>query len=152
MRLCFTTISSAYSSTISFRLPRSTLFELSRVLDRRAFQLTKAKPRYGKFIFEAWKHPQTLAIISNIAGVDLVPVIDYEIGHVNISVLQGGPDSPDVQKPVVDWHHDSYPFVCVLMLSDTEDMVGGETALETGTGDIMKVRGPEKVIMNTWPG
>jgi len=63
---------------------------------------------------------------------------------VNISVLKEGAES-DMQKPVVDWHHDSYPFVCVLMLSDTEGMVGGETALKTGAGDIMKVRGPEKV-------
>jgi hypothetical protein len=89
--------------------------------------------------------------VSKIAGVDLVPVIDYEIGHVNISVLKEGTDGSDMQKPVVDWHSDSYPFVCVLMLSDTDGMVGGETALKTGSGDIMKVRGPEKVIINTWP-
>src|ERR1700733_3999691 len=42
--------------------------------------------RHAKFIFEAWKHPQTLAIMSKIAGVELVPVMDYEIGHINISV------------------------------------------------------------------
>lgn len=45
-------------------------------------------------------------------------------------------------KPVVGWHNDSYPFVCVLMLSDCTDMVGGETALQTGTGEVLKVRGP----------
>jgi hypothetical protein len=37
-------------------------------------------------VYDAWKHPQTLALVSQIAGVDLVPVMDYEIGHINISV------------------------------------------------------------------
>lgn len=51
----------------------------------------------------------------------------------------------DDNMPVVGWHRDSYPFVCVLMMSDTTGMLGGETALRTGTGEIMKVRGPSKV-------
>lgn len=28
---------------------------------------------------------------------------------------------------VVGWHKDSYPFVCILLLSDTSQMVDGET-------------------------
>lgn len=95
--------------------------------------------------------------MSKIAGIDLVPAIDFEIGHVNVSVstkdeqkaaLQkmrdGGMDDED-DTPVVGWHTDSYPFVCVLMLSDCTNMVGGETALRTGSGEIMKVRGPGMV-------
>jgi hypothetical protein len=31
------------------------------------------------------------------------------------------------------------------MLSDCTGMVGGETALRTGTGEIMKIRGPAMV-------
>ena len=70
--------------------------------------------------------------------------MDYEIGHINISVQSA--DNPDLPAaPVVNWHKDSYPFVCVLMLSDAPDMKGGETALQTGTGEIMKVRGPHTV-------
>ena len=71
--------------------------------------------------------------------------MDYEIGHVNVSVkseeetrdelaqvdeqrkffhddegIGGCPWEDD--KPVVGWHHDSYPFVCVLMLSDCTNM------------------------------
>ena len=93
--------------------------------------------------------------------------MDYEIGHVNISTnseerkqeelaaladraqfeqdegIAGCPWEDD--KPIVGWHHDSYPFVCVTMLSDCSQMVGGETALKTGTGDILKVRGPQIV-------
>lgn len=103
--------------------------------------------RYGKFIFEAWKHPATLAIISKIAGVDLVPVMDYEIGHVNLSMLGDKEDHKvsDGGGAIVGWHRDSYPFVCVLMMSDTTGMVGGETAIRTGTGEIRKVRGPSMV-------
>jgi len=103
---------------------------------------------HGKFIFEAWKHPETLSIISKIAGVDLVPVMDYEIGHINLSVPGDKKDisgSNDDDDAIVGWHRDSYPFVCVLMMSDTTNMVGGETALRTGTGEIKKVRGPSKV-------
>lgn len=105
--------------------------------------------RHGKFTFNAWKHPETLAIVSKIAGVELVPVIDYEIGNINLSVPADKSEFAlarnDDDDAIVGWHRDSYPFVCVLMMSDTTGMVGGETALRTGTGEIKKVRGPSKV-------
>lgn len=108
--------------------------------------------RHAKFVAEAWKSRQTLEIVSRIAGIDLVPVIDYEIGHINISIpgtikkdKDGVIITEEDDQAVVDWHRDSYPFVCVLMMSDTTGMVGGETALKTGTGSVMKVRGPTKV-------
>lgn len=127
--------------------------------------------RYAPFTYDAWNHPETLAIISKIAGVDLVPEMDFEVGHINFSVksekdtqiereeiesqkrlfeedegIAGCPWEDD--KPVVGWHTDSYPFVCVLMLSDCTEMVGGETALCTGNGDILKVRGPQMVCIS----
>lgn len=117
-------------------------------------------------MYDAWNNAQTLDIISKIAGVELVPAMNFEIGHINCSVksdqeaqeeldaidrerqsyaddegIAGCPFEDD--KPVVGWHTDSYPFVCVLMLSDCTNMVGGETALQTGNGDILKVRGPQ---------
>jgi hypothetical protein len=97
--------------------------------------------------------------------------MDFEIGHINISVqseeqkaealaavaekasreadegVAGCPWEDD--KPIVDWHTDSYPFVCVTMLSDCTTMIGGETALRTGSGDILKVRGPAMVCCET---
>lgn len=108
--------------------------------------------RHAKFIFEAWKHPDTLAIVSKIAGVDLVPVMDYEIGHINLSI-PGAKNNADCgdEGVIVGWHRDSYPFVCVLMMSDTTDMIGGETALRTGTGEIRKVRGPSKAFAHPIP-
>lgn len=108
-----------------------------------------------------------LEIVSKIAGVDLVPQMDFEIAHINLWVpteeqredtrkafqekasrdadegVSGCPWEDD--QPIVDWHTDSYPFVCVTMLSDCANMLGGETALRTGTGEIMKVRGPQMV-------
>ncbi|KAI9839627.1 MAG: hypothetical protein M1819_002253 [Sarea resinae] len=130
-----------------------------------ACQLRGFAPKYASFVHDAWKSPETLAAISKVAGVDLVPVMDFEIAHINISVksekekeqeleyvkesrsrmadegIAGCPWEDD--KPVVGWHTDSYPFVCVLMLSDCSTMVGGETALVTGTGEVLKVRGPQ---------
>jgi hypothetical protein len=98
----------------------------------------------------AWKHSKTLQIISDIAGVDLIPQFDYEIGSINISVLD--PEAEDTTTlqaneaiPVTKWHHDSYPFVCVVMMSDASTMQGGETALKSASGDILKVRGPQMV-------
>ena len=134
----------------------------------RLFCLMLIAIRHAPFVYDAWNNPKTLEIISDIAGVELVPAMNLEIGHVNFSVkseqeaqaelaeiaqqqryfdadegIGGCPNEDD--KPVVEWHTDSYPFVCVLMLSDCTNMVGGETALQTRTGDIMKVRGPEMV-------
>ena len=129
--------------------------------------LANRNNRYAPFVYDTWKHPETLAVISKIAGIDLVTEMDFEIGHVNISVksekqraeelaaftektsrdadegVGGCPWEDD--KPIVDWHTDSYPFVCVTMLSDCTNMIGGETALRTGTGEILKVRGPQTV-------
>ena len=64
----------------------------------------------------------------------------------NDFLKEGLPDQvAEDDSPIVDWHHDSYPFVCVTMLSDCTGMVGGETALKTARGNILKVRGPEMV-------
>ncbi|PGH15868.1 hypothetical protein AJ80_05399 [Polytolypa hystricis UAMH7299] len=100
------------------------------------------------FVYDAWRSPEILAIVSKVAGIDLVPSMDWEIAHINISTP---PDahksksnvSQDDEAPIVDWHTDSYPFVCVTMLSDCTNMVGGETALRKGDGGILKVRGPQ---------
>lgn len=117
----------------------------------------------GQFIHEAWTHPATLEAISNAAGMDLVPVMDWEIGHTNVQVgskgLAGVRELGEVPTPALsaeevakisekesderlvdDWHLDSYQFVCVVMLSDASTMRGGETAIETGNGEVVKMR------------
>ena len=94
--------------------------------------ITDTENRYAPFVYDTWKNPETLAIISKIAGIDLVTEMDFEIGHVNISVkseqqkqeelaaynektqfdedegIAGCPWEDD--KPIVDWHTDSYPW------------------------------------------
>ncbi|KAL9104073.1 MAG: hypothetical protein Q9163_000925 [Psora crenata] len=128
-------------------------------------QLRGYAAKAAPFIYETWKHPDTLAIVSKVAGIDLVPEMEFEIAHINLSSksptqrveelatihdrksteedegIAGCPWEDD--KPIVDWHTDSYPFVCVTMLSDCTTMIGGETALRTGSGEVLKVRGPE---------
>lgn len=112
-----------------------------------------------EFIHDAWTHPATMELISRMAGVDLEIVIDFEIAHANISMKTSEEADAEVAKheerrkdelpaltnslstsssggrdirAIVGWHHDSYPFVCVLMLSDTTNMIGGETSLRMG--------------------
>ena len=119
------------------------------------------------FIYDTWKDPEVLAIISEIAGIELVPVIDFEIAHINFSTKSEKQKDEEMavfedrkqyemdegiagcpwedEKPIVDWHRDSYPFVCVTMLSDCTNMQGGETALRTGDNNIMTIRSPGKV-------
>ncbi|KIW73249.1 hypothetical protein PV04_01382 [Phialophora macrospora] len=120
------------------------------------------------FIDAAWRNPEVLKACSTAAGVDLEVVFDYEIAHINVQVdaLEDGmpldqalpPAMPPKQASstppaAVDqseelasvgrWHTDSYPWVCVCMLSDPSNMVGGETGLRKGDGTIAKIRGPQ---------
>lgn len=43
--------------------------------------------------------------------------------------------------PVHNWHADSFPYSVVMMLSNTDKMIGGETALQLLDGAIRKLRG-----------
>jgi hypothetical protein len=86
--------------------------------------------RHAEFTHNAWKHPKTLAAISNVAGIDLVPVMDIEISRVEIL------RSNSVEHSV-GWHLDDYPYACVLVLSDTTHITEGHTLLKTGSGAIL---------------
>lgn len=98
--------------------------------------------------------------------------MDFELGHINVSVKSDeeaqdelkaddeakkeanstGRTLSEDDKPIISWHHDSYPFVCVTMLSDCSGMIGGETVLRTGDGGTIKVRGPQMVSLEPWYG
>ncbi|KAK7432154.1 hypothetical protein QQZ08_001099 [Neonectria magnoliae] len=114
-----------------------------------ACQLRGHCPQYAPFMTQAWKDPKTLSIISKVAGIDLIPNIEYEIGNINISVHDSNKDKSAAMSgktsdlSVTKWHYDSYPFVCVVMMSDASKMAGGETAIQSGTGEVLKVRGPQ---------
>ncbi|KAH6879429.1 hypothetical protein B0T10DRAFT_566116 [Thelonectria olida] len=94
------------------------------------------------FTHALWKSPELIDAVSQVAGIQLVPAFEVEIGHINITINE---DSGETQDASVgfSWHYDSFPFVCVTMLSDCTGMTGGETAIKTGTGEVMKLRGPD---------
>jgi hypothetical protein len=106
--------------------------------------LTYIFHRYAKFCYDAWRNPKTLEAISQVVGVDLTLVMDYEVSHVNVHLKDDGKDDQD-SKPIVEWHKDSYPFVCVVMLSKTSSMVGGILELKGRNGDIIKIPQMEQV-------
>lgn len=107
------------------------------------------------FIYQAWTHPKTLAIISKMAGVDLEIIFDYEIAHANVTLqskqkaaeerkkFDQTPQYDPASDAIVSWHNDSYPFVCVLMLSDAQGMVNGETVIRKGNGEVAKIPDPK---------
>lgn len=134
--------------------------------------------RYTPFIQSFWNSPELLKIVSDIVGVDVVPAMNYEICHTNIQLgpkgLDGVRETPIVPpmvdtvteskvkensidedagygNPLVKWHKDSHPFVCVVMLSDARNMEGGETVLMGGDGKTMKVRAPQMVRCLDFP-
>ncbi|KAF7595572.1 hypothetical protein BBP40_005607 [Aspergillus hancockii] len=101
------------------------------------------------FTYDAWNSPEVLAKISEVAGVELVPALDFDIANINISVNNESIDvvpkegeTLEEEISSVAWHYDSYPFVCVTMISDCNGMIGGETILRTANGGLKKVRGP----------
>ncbi|GKZ67836.1 hypothetical protein AnigIFM50267_002388 [Aspergillus niger] len=98
------------------------------------------------FTCDAWSSPELLAIVSEVARVDLVVAFDYEIANINISVNDDSSTTAEItsepETSAFAWHYDSFPFVCVTMLSDCSNMVGGETAIRTPSGEIKKIRGP----------
>lgn len=59
--------------------------------------LSKEYLRYAPFVYDTWKNPETLAIISKIAGVELVTEMDFEIAHINISVKSDKQKEEEVQ-------------------------------------------------------
>ncbi|KAJ9494627.1 hypothetical protein H2202_009879 [Exophiala xenobiotica] len=124
------------------------------------------------FTYALWRSEAVRQACSEAAGTELDIIYDYEIGQLNVQlpadVDKDAPITENLPSPVPPrnisapleedgalatetesskalvsaWHNDSYPWVCVLMLSDPVGMKGGETALRTGDGSIMKVKPP----------
>ena len=107
------------------------------------------------FTLAAWKHPETQAIINKFAGIELEIMFDYEIAHINASLVEQRKIDEDVEREeknsnigeseraVFNWHYDSNSFTVVLMLSASDDMEGGKTGLKNGSDDIVYVDGPK---------
>ncbi|KAJ5451291.1 hypothetical protein N7491_000473 [Penicillium cf. griseofulvum] len=124
--------------------------------------------KQSNFVNDFWTHREAMKIVSEAVGVSLEVVMPTEIGHTNIQVegttiaqmASNLKVDPAVEKlelspedrtydplkdasAIIPWHYDSYPYVCVLMLSDTESMIGGETYIKKGDGEVQKVEGPQ---------
>lgn len=131
--------------------------------DRAPYIVRGFAPDVSKFVYDAWTHPRVLEALSNAAGIDLVPCFNYEIASTNIQLGSKGrlgvrdlsaepsmplPSSEKVEKsmydekPIDDWHFDCTPIVAVLMLSCTDGMIGGETAVQSKDGTRHVVPGP----------
>ncbi|KAM0430506.1 hypothetical protein ACHAPT_005853 [Fusarium lateritium] len=106
-------------------------------------QIRGYSQKIAPFAHALWKSPEVQQAVSKVAGIDLVHAFEYEIGHTNLFFSDGDETSDKANDSVgFSWHYDSFPFVCVTMLSDCSDMKGGETAVLTGDGEVLKVRGP----------
>jgi hypothetical protein len=109
-----------------------------------------------------WHHPAVTECISQAFGLPLkILGRRGEVGYVNVQLgpdgvegvyrLQETPSAPleaiatpstPSSGPMTDsWHRDSTQIVVVVMLSNTSTMTGGETAIRTGTGEIITMRG-----------
>lgn len=135
----------------------------SSLVGKSSTQVRGWTKKHGPFTDAAWKHPEVIKAVSQMAGVNLVPVFDYEIAHANVAFKSAEEQQQDAEKiayrkmnpeseaedfengeAVLGWHFDSYPFVCVLMLSDTTEMIGGETVIHSDKGEISRVADPKK--------
>ncbi|KAK6005945.1 hypothetical protein QM012_007587 [Aureobasidium pullulans] len=122
----------------------------------------------SKFLHDFWNHPQTLHILSELMQAPLVPIFRIEEGFVSVQT-KTAKDIQEMKKEVsiepdhrvielseeernadplksgsiIPWHFDSYPYACIIMLSHTDGMVGGETFIKCGDGTITKVEGPK---------
>lgn len=131
-------------------------------------QLGGFSDRSCRFLFEANSHPRTLELYEAVIGFPVTNMFDYEVAHINLGLkskqqaeiekdqaeeikektrkfLSGDDSSVDA---VVSWHMDSNPYTAVIMLSPTDEMVGGETALTKGNGEIITA----KQIPRGWCG
>jgi hypothetical protein len=113
------------------------------------------------FTHAFWTSPEVIQILSRAAGLDMEIALPYEIGHTNVQLGPAGreglkdlalypvPVPADWEEkrgefdhvPVDNWHTDSFAYSCVMMLSNTEKMVGGETAIRLPDGTVKKLRG-----------
>lgn len=114
------------------------------------------------WIKDLWYHPEVIRCVSEAFGTPLKPLGRLgEVGYVNVQLGAKGkegvylleetpspplgavePDPSEYDDGMIDsWHRDSTQVVCVVMLSDTSTMIGGETAIRLGDGRILKARG-----------
>jgi hypothetical protein len=108
--------------------------QVCSISGRKETRLTGSSIRYAKFIYNTLTHPETLTAICGVAGIDLIPVMDIEISHVNI--LRSEHRGSIRNDHPVQQYRDDYPYICVLILGDTAHITGGQTLLREGLAGI----------------
>ncbi|GKU21962.1 unnamed protein product [Fusarium langsethiae] len=129
--------------------------------DNTAMSMRGYAAAHAPFTSAAWKHPRTLQILSEIAGVELAVKLELELGHVNFGAKSpqklASIQAPDETLPytyesddtsiksddlgkTLGWHKDSYPFSCTLMLSNTKRVTGGQIVMALADGRLQKLR------------
>lgn len=109
-----------------------------------------------------WYHPAVTDCISQAFGLPLkILGRRGEVGYVNVQlgpegvegvyklqetpspslVLGNAPITPSSGPMTDSWHKGSTQIVVVVMLSDCSTMLGGETAIRTGSGEVVTMRG-----------
>lgn len=102
------------------------------------------------FTKQAFGSEELTDIINEVMEDVLYMPHQFSMSHVNVSLAHNGDDAKE-NEPVdydklkqdqdrdvanitsgVNWHYDSPPLVCVMMLSAPENMVGGETGVRLG--------------------
>lgn len=93
---------------------------------------------------------------SEIEKDKLLEDIAHDMTKANLSILPEGDDFrkqvpkkrsteeivKDLEVCLMPWHYDSYPWVCVAMVSMTDTMTGGETVIRRGDGGIEAIAQP----------
>ena len=128
--------------------------------------------RHAPFLRQLWTSEEVVSIVSDAAGIQLKPVMDYELGHTNILVIlciqifrtvqqipgccirySSGVQWPGPDEEMQDhWHCDSYPFVAVMLLTDPK--AGGSTVLQKGDGAEVALQYPAAgscIVMQVLP-
>ncbi|RDW77622.1 hypothetical protein BP6252_05675 [Coleophoma cylindrospora] len=165
--MCFTEPFQLFSEE-GIRMIRRDLLR-KEVLDKHLRSWDRAPAYIGsheetaRWINSMWNHPATTECISKAFGLP-VKILGRrgEVGYVNVQLGPEGaagvykltemPSKPlhdtiaasesQYDKVLTDsWHRDSTQIVCVVMLSDTSTMTGGETAIRAPDGQILKARG-----------
>ncbi|KAH6892627.1 hypothetical protein B0T10DRAFT_528361 [Thelonectria olida] len=113
------------------------------------------------FTHAFWTAPEVIQAFEGFTGIELEISLPYEISHTNVHVGHGGregikdlkfepepvPAGWEEKKgeydnvPMDNWHVDSFPYSVFMMLSNTDKMIGGETALQLPDGIVKKLRG-----------
>ena len=138
------------------------LRELTRGSSPMAPNVLRAVGDFSPFLYDLTSSEELATLVSNAVRTSVIAhPMTSERAHVNMSLPIGGSSSLFAPPPRTtaaaaaaaedeaslgfqfDWHFDSQPFVCIMMLSDMpEHPVGGQTLIRKSNGEVVKLQYP----------